>query len=270
MCRYAKKGKIDAIMFWKFERLARDNNHAVMIKMLLRRQYKLKLFCVEGFSEDADGSPYTALMEQLLAIVAAFYSKNLSSETKRGKEARAKKGYSNASVAPLGYILVKQEDGTSQRPAGLYGDPEIAPIVRRGFELYSTGEFSDATKLARWFNEHEPILSLREGKQPVGKEMARDLLRNRVYTGQVAYTPTEYVGEEFGKGKRSSRGRKRWIDEKHEAVVSKELFDQCQAIRQFRGSSLKGGKPKSKRTYLLNDRVYCARCVSRKHLNEQA
>ena len=47
----AERGKFDAIMMWKFDRLARDHNHTVMIKALLRHQYDLKLFCVEGVSE---------------------------------------------------------------------------------------------------------------------------------------------------------------------------------------------------------------------------
>ena len=50
--RKLEKGKFDAVMFWKFDRLARDHNHTVMIKALLRHQYELKLFCVEGVSED--------------------------------------------------------------------------------------------------------------------------------------------------------------------------------------------------------------------------
>jgi DNA invertase Pin-like site-specific DNA recombinase len=74
----AERGKFDAVLFWKFDRLARDHEQAVMIKLLLRREYGLKLYCVEGFSEDDDDSPYSAMMEQLLAVFYAFYSKNLS------------------------------------------------------------------------------------------------------------------------------------------------------------------------------------------------
>ena len=53
----AERGRFDAIYFWKFDRLARNHDHVVMIKMLLRHEYNLKLFCVEGFSEDDDDSP---------------------------------------------------------------------------------------------------------------------------------------------------------------------------------------------------------------------
>jgi site-specific DNA recombinase len=87
----------------KFDRLARNHEHVVMVKMLLRHEYGLKLYCVEGFSEDDDDSPYSAMMEQLLAVISAFYSKNLSNETKRGKHYRAVSGDFNGNVPPLGY-----------------------------------------------------------------------------------------------------------------------------------------------------------------------
>ena len=36
------------------------------------QKYGLKLFCVEGFSEDENDSPYSAMMEQMLAVFSAF------------------------------------------------------------------------------------------------------------------------------------------------------------------------------------------------------
>ena len=141
MRRAAEHGKFEAIMFWKFDRLARNHEHTVMIKMLLRHEYGLKLYCVEGFSEDDDDSPYTAMMEQLLAVISAFYSKNLSSETKRGKRHRALNGEFNGSTAPLGYDLVTVAKSTVDYPPGLYIKPRIAAVVRRAFKMYATGRY---------------------------------------------------------------------------------------------------------------------------------
>ncbi|MBK8025772.1 MAG: recombinase family protein [Chloroflexi bacterium] len=45
----AEHNKFDAVMVWKFDRLARHHDHAVMIKMLLRHEYNVKIYCVEGF-----------------------------------------------------------------------------------------------------------------------------------------------------------------------------------------------------------------------------
>src|SRR5687767_12126112 len=68
MRRAASRGKFDAIIMWKFDRLARDHHQAMMIKMLLRREYGLTLHCVEGISSDDENSPYGILMEEMLAI----------------------------------------------------------------------------------------------------------------------------------------------------------------------------------------------------------
>lgn len=257
----AEHHKFDAVMFWKFDRLARNHDHAVMIKMLLRHEYGLKLYCVEGFSEDEDDSPYSAMMEQMLAVFSAFYSRNLSNETKRGKYQRAMKGEYNGSIPPLGYDLVSQADAVaSHRPAGLHINLRIAAIVRRAFILYARGHYSDTT-LADWMNQRPVIKKLRAGQQPISKDMVRDMLQNRLYTGRVCYAETHYSGS-FGQGKQSNRGRKQWFEGKHQGFVSDELFERCQEVRQTMSRTFKA--PETIRTYILHDRVYCLRCMSSK------
>lgn len=256
----AERGKFEAIMFWKFDRLARDHNHTVMIKMLLRHEYGLKLYCVEGVSEDDDNSPHTAMMEQMLAVFSAFYSKNLSTETKRGKHQRAINGEFNGSIAPLGYTLVTKAEATNERPAGLYLDLRAAALVRRAFKLYSTGKYSHAD-IAAWMNQRPYLQKLRQGKQPINREMIRDLVQNRVYTGRVRYTDTVYKGT-LGERRTSKRGRSEWYEGKHEGFISDELFDQCQAVRE--GAARLKQKIGEVRTYVLHDRVYCARCIAHK------
>lgn len=256
----AEHDRFDAVMFWKFDRLARDHNHTVMIKMLLRHEYGLKLYCVEGYSEDEDDSPYSALMEQMLAVFAAFYSKNLSSETKRGKRQRAMNGEFNGSVPPLGYDLVTLADSTPDRPAGLHVNLRQAAVVRRAFRLYATGDYSDAD-VAQYMNEQPVMQHARAGRQPINREMIRDLLQNNVYTGRVPHCDTVYKGT-LGQGRKSSRGRKEWFEGKHRAIIDDDLYATCQAVRA--GMASHRIKPTTIRTYLLHDRVYCARCIVRK------
>jgi site-specific DNA recombinase len=256
----AGRGKYDALMMWKFDRLARDHEQTVMVKMLLRREYGLKLHCVEGFSEDDDNSPYAAMMEQMLAVFSAFYSRNLSSDTKRAKKQRAVRGDFNGSSAPIGYVLVMLAEATEERPAGLYIVLRVAAIVRRAFRLYATGKYSDG-EIAVWMNKQRVIKKLRAGQQPINKEMVRDMLQNRVYTGRVPYAETEYNGT-LGEGKKSSRGRKEWYEGKHEGFISDELFEQCQLVRANLAKRKKA--PTKHRTYILHDRVFCAECVANK------
>ena len=257
----AERGKFDAVMFWKFDRLARNHNHAVMIKMLLRHEYGLKLFCVEGFSEDEDDSPYSAMMEQMLAVFSAFYSRNLSNETKRGKYQRAMKGEFNGSIPPLGYRLVtRKEAAKGELLAGLHIIPRLAVIVRRAFRMYATGKYSDIM-IAEWMNQRKEIQKIREGKQPIGKDTVREILQNKVYTGYVPYAETFYNGS-LGQGKKSSRKRKTWFEGKHQGFISDELFETCQESRKALVKTRQSIG--IVRPYILHDRVYCARCVSSK------
>ena len=258
--RAAASQRFEAIMFWKFDRLARDHQQAVMIKMLLRHEYGLKLYCVEGFSEDDDNSPYTAMMEQMLAVFSAFYSKNLSNETKRGKYQKAVNGEFNGSVPPLGYDLVTKAEATEERPAGLYINPRQAAIVRRAFRKYAMGKYTDLA-IAEWMNTRRTIQKLREGRQPIGKDTIRDLLQNRIYTGRVPYAETRYAGS-LGQGKRSNRYRKEWFEGKHQGFISDELFAICQEVR--RDLKRIRRSPQVFRTYILHDRVFCLRCMAQK------
>ncbi len=256
----ASHGKFDAVMFWKFDRLARNHEHVVMIKMLLRKQYDLKLYCVEGFSEDDDNSAYSAMMEQMLAVIAAFYSRNLSSETKRGKQQRAMRGDFNGSKPPLGYDLVTLKDATEMRPSGLYINPRQAALVRRAFRKHATGAYSDLD-IAHWLNQRPLIKALRKGKAPIGKDMVREMLQNRLYTGRVGHTDTIYRGA-LGEQRTTKRNRAQYFEGKHSAIISDELFDRCQEVRKEAARTKKAsGKV---RTYLLNDRVICQRCAVRK------
>lgn len=256
----SERGKFEAIMFWKFDRLARSHEHAVMIKMLLRQEYELKLYCVEGFSEDDDDSPYTAMMEQMLAVFSAFYSRNLSTETKRGKRHRAVHGKFNGSVPPIGYDLVTAVQATLERPAGLYINLRLAAIVRRAFKLHGTGDYSDSD-IAEWMNKKKEIQRLRAGKQPINKETVRDMLKNQVYTGRVCHCDTQYSGT-LGEGKRAARNRKEWFEGKHEAFISDELFAASQAARETLAHHHK--TTSNMHSYVLHHRLYCARCVASK------
>lgn len=260
----AEKGKFEAVIMWKFDRLARDHNHTVMIKALLRHQYGVKLYCVEGVSEDDDDSPYSALVEQMIAVFAAFYSRNLSTDTKRAKRARAMRGEFNGSVAPIGYTLITKRKATEDLSAGLYPDPEVAPVIAEAYARYATGRYSDRT-IAEWMNEQPAIQGYCEGRRPIGKEMVRDMLQNRTYTGRVSYAETFYDGAALGQKKKSRRGRMEWFEGRHDAIVSDEVFDVCQSVRERMASTRK--TEFESRTYILPDRVFCAHCIAREHDN---
>ena len=200
------------------------------------------------------------MMEQLLAVFSAFYSRNLSTETKRGKRHRAVSGEFNGSTPPLGYDLVTIAHATPSRPPGLYLNPRAAALVRRAFRLYATGRYSDS-EIAEWLNTFKYMRNLRADRKPVNRDMIRELLQNPVCTGRVIHVDTLYK-DSLGESKFPRRGRGEWFDGKQVGFISDELFE---LVQQVRASSAplreKAAEPK---TYILRDLVFCDKCMSRK------
>jgi len=262
----AAQKKFDAIMMWKFDRLARDYNQTIMLKTLFRHEYKIKLYCVQGFSEDDDDSPRTAMMEEMMGIVASFYSRNLSNEVKRAYAHRHDQGKFNGTFAPLGYLLATEKTPTHHRakkatetlPPGLHLLPREAVIVRRAFRLYATGNYSYQT-IADFLNSKAKYLNL-NGKA-IGIDWVREMLQNRLYCGEVSYAENIYK-EGFRQKVVSDRGRKSWHSGIHQAIITTELFDVCQGIRQKHGGlHLKVAAPI---LYLLAGKLWCSYCLASK------
>jgi site-specific DNA recombinase len=260
----AEKHHFDAIMMWKFDRLARDHNEVTMIKLLLRREYDVKLYCVEGFSEDDDNSPQTAMMEHMLAVFSAFYSKNLSTEVKRANRHRHTNGKFNGGKPPFGYLLVTEKTpnrpncfkATPDKPPGLYIDSIPAELVRLAFVLYATGDYSYRT-IAITMTEKAEYLQYPLEK-PFSPEMVRDMLQNKIYCGYVSYVETVYK-KGFGRGKAGSRGKRQWSLGLHEPLISELLFNKTQDVRVSHANERKSHR--TARTNLLSGLVFCARCL---------
>ncbi len=218
MRKDARQGKFDALVVHKFDRFARNRTDALAIKSLLRYDYGVKVFSVTEPSEDSDG-PMGALIEGIMESVADWYSKNLASEVAKGKKERTQQGFHN-NIAPFGYR--KDEDKV------LVPDEVEAEGLRLAFEMYATDQYSDM-EIATMLNERG--YKTKRGRR-FSKDTARDFLQNRTYTGKVRYQKTERHSD----GSRCKTGTIEWFDGQHEALVSDELFEQCQEVRRKRAS----------------------------------
>ena len=106
MRRDARKSRFDALVVHKFDRFARNRTDALTIKSLLRQDCGIKVFSVTEPSEDSDG-PIGALIEGIMECVADWYSRNLATETAKGKRERARQGHHN-NRPPFGYDKTKE------------------------------------------------------------------------------------------------------------------------------------------------------------------
>jgi site-specific DNA recombinase len=235
----ARKRKFDALVVHKFDRLNRNRFDALAIKTLLRREYTIAvLSCCEP-SEETDGV-MGSLIEGILECVAEWYSKNLATETAKGRKEKHSQGLHNG-FAPFGYVMVNKM---------LEIEPDEEKGVILAFEAYSTGKYgyADTAKLL-----NEAGFRSKSGR-PFSKDTVREIIRNEIYIGRVRYQETRYNSN----GSRNFTAPVVWVQGKHEPIITVELFEKCVGLRAEKRTYSR--PTPNKRPYLLKDLVYCYDC----------
>lgn len=180
---------VDAVVVHKIDRLARNMEDHVAIRAALRRRDVALASVTENLEETASGR----LVEGIHALMAEFYSSNLSSEIRKGMSQKAKMG-GWPHQAPLGYRNIRESIGGRQ-VAHIMPDPERAPLIRLAFELYATGEYT----LERLATELEHRGLRNRGRRnarpkPLTLNGLSTVLHNKAYTGVVEWNGVEYPG----------------------------------------------------------------------------
>jgi hypothetical protein len=144
-------------------------------------------------------------------IMAQSYVDNLRDNVKRSIEHKVRQGEWIA-IAPIGYLNTKD----ARNRGDLIIDEIRAPIVKRIFESYATGAYT-LTEITRKAKDWG--LRGRYGKKaPLNKSQIHSLVNNPFYYGQMRVKGIIY-------------------DHCYEPLISRELFENCQAV-------LKGWKKK--------------------------
>ncbi|MFZ6029740.1 MAG: recombinase family protein [Chloroflexota bacterium] len=167
------------------------------------------------------------LFFRMMAVFAQWYLENLSSEVVKSKVEMAKKGIHNGRL-PFGYtkvdgkvVLVESE----------------AEVIRNVFQLYASGNYTDREVAAML---KEMGFKTRRGRD-WSKDTVREFMQNEFYYGKVAYREQLWPGQ-------------------HEPIITKELFEQCQAVRQSHAKRPKSYSPVVSKTYILQRIICCEKC----------
>lgn len=230
MIAMIRMGQADVVLTHKLDRFSRS----ITDVLAYMREFNRANVAYTSATEQFDfTTPIGKVMLTLLAAFAEWYLDNLSAETKKGKRTRAEKGFWNGDL-PFGYRV--GQDGVTAEP-----DPETAPVVVQAFMAYAKGDVG-AGDIARLLNEagHRTRNKRRNGPQPFGKDAAADMLVNVFYSGRVAYKGQVFPG-------------------KHQALVSDDIFEQCQAVRRRKALMPRQPNPQT-RIYPLSRLLYCADC----------
>ncbi len=179
-------------------------------------------------------TPEGKLMLMMLAVFAEIYIDNLSAETKKGMEQRARKGLWNGHV-PFGYT--KSENGN-----GLTFHPENIDGYRLAIQMCADGK--RISEIMDTLNAQGFRSTSFRGARPFSKDMLFHMLKNRFYLGEV-----QYKGE--------------YMRGKHEPAIDLETWQRAQLQMERRAMFRSDHHPRASRAYILRGLGYCAECGNR-------
>ncbi len=221
MIERMEKGEASGILAWHPDRLARNSVDGGKIIYLVDTGVIVEMkFPTFWF----DPTPQGKFMLSIAFSQSKYYVDNLSENIKRGHRNKVKEGIW-PQMSPIGYV--------NEKGKGIVPHPELAPLVRKTFEAYSTGNFT-LREVRDKFNG----LGL---KRKSGRELAvsnyQKLLKNPIYTGLMRYNGEIFEG-------------------KHEPIISKKLFDTVQEVMSRKS------KPHSKglKPYIYRGFFRCGEC----------
>lgn len=198
---YADKNNVSIILCEKIDRLTRNLKDAAVASDWINEDGKREIhFVKESFIVNKNTRAHENLVWDMKVAIARFYTNNLSEEVKKGqKEKIAQGGFPTR--PPVGYKTIGEKGHKIH-----IVDEEQAPLVKKMFELYSTGNYSLNALVDVMRKEG---LRSNEGGS-IGKSRMHKHLSNPFYYGKMCWNNEIYNG-------------------KHEPLISKELFNAVQA-----------------------------------------
>ena len=256
----AQNGSIQCIVVKDLSRFGRDyitvGNYVSRVFPFLG----IRFIAVNDHFDSSRKSDVDSIDTSFKALIYDLYSRDLSRKVRSAKKILAEKGVYINPVAPYGYQRAPDDKHL------LLPDPATAAVVRRIFSLVADGYTTEM--VARLLNaEGVPTPS----KVKVGTPSAHDNWHDNHWRPQTVYNiirDRQYIGSTvFGKRVRKEIGVRRqqtvplddWIvvDDRHEALVSKELFQKAQ---EALGGAYKQHTKHDKSDNPLRKKVICGVC----------
>lgn len=252
MTKRIKDGRYDVLICTDLSRLARNPIDSGMLANFLeetKRGEPRKLsyvYTADSKRFDASINTDRFTFSMFLAI-AKYENDNRWSSTKSGSE-RKRGAWWTANIAPFWYINDEGEKGERIVVPDTIND--LFRKLKTYWELFATGNYTRA-QIAQIGKDEG--LTKSSGAVP-SDNIYGSMFRNRYYTGKVKTGTNE-------------DGTEKWIEWKHEAMVSDELFEKVQQILARTWYSHE--KPLANPTYdnLLRDLLVCGKSKQKMFLD---
>jgi site-specific DNA recombinase len=222
MLQLLKRHRADGVVMHKIDRSARNFADWSKIGDLSDAGIDVH-FATESLDFRSRGGRLSA---DIQAVIAADYIRNLREEIKKGIYGRLNQGI-YPFRAPIGYV-----DQGAGKAKTL--DPVRAPLIRKAFELYGSGNHS----LRRLLAELDRIGLRNLTGRPLSKCGLETVLSNPFYCGliRIRKTGATYRGV-------------------HEPLITVRLFERVQEIKAG-----KAGKKVTRHSHVFRGLFRCGRC----------
>jgi DNA invertase Pin-like site-specific DNA recombinase len=222
LLRDIQEKKIDVVLTYKIDRLTRSSKDFYALIEFFEKHNVSYVSVTERFDTSSSAG---RLLRNIMLTFAQFEREMTGERIKDKLEQKAKRGFWNGSVPPLGYKKVGKK---------LVVDQKKALLVKEIFEkLVETGHFFEVLDLAR----KSGVCVYRTGR-PITTNGLYYLLRNPIYIGKITW-------------------RGQYLPGIHEPIISEDLF----LAAQSRIKDKVRKKPLYKE-YLLSPLVKCSECGS--------
>ncbi len=225
-----KRKDVQGVIFWCIDRSGRNPFDQARLYQLKESGYELHFA-----ADKVDSTQHTQMSTILMKWgIASFFSEELKQKTKMGIMGRLKEGR-YPGRAPTGYLdkIEAERIGIKDLKPGIKViDPIRGPLLKKAFELYSTGNYG--------VKNLNKIITSKGFRTKSGRvinwKMLYKVLRNPFYYGYILHNGEMFKGS-------------------HKPLISKELFDKVQLVLEG-----KAQKIKKSNFYLFQGLVKCKTC----------
>lgn len=252
-----EKGYINSIITKDLSRLSRNSFEAnyYIEKYFLENniRYISILDNVDTYIKSSDND-----MIQFKTLINDWYSKDISKKVRSGVWARKEKGLFLGSLPPYGYIKDPKDKNH------LIIEPERANVIKRIFVMYDNG--TKIIQIAQKLKEEKVFCpgyydygGSRSGDDYKWRaEAIKRILLNQFYIGHTEYGKKLNLSYKSKKVKLIPRQEWKIVENTHEAIIDKELFNRVQNKLNLHK------KTKHKKfNWMLNGLVFCKECGSK-------
>lgn len=264
----AKAGVINTIIVKDLSRFGRNYIEVGQYLDYVFPAFGIRFIAIQDNVDTENRDSNAMEMMPIMNVFNEWHAANTSKKIRAVLKAHAKEGKYHPRKAPYGYVKSTDEKKTP------IIDEEVAPIVRRIFEMRASGlsphKIADILNAegilnpSRYSMEKYGIVGRKENMGLWSFCAVNSILKNPTYLGHMAQQ--RWSSFSYKNHKRYKRDESEWIVVKdtHEAIISQELWDK---VREVEKSVAQGRKTKRGYTHPLSGFLFCADCGGKMKLN---